>query len=179
MGTNYYLMSKNKKLIREYFAVETQYGISNEEYEIVDEPYLGYQVHLNKLSLGWRPLFQRHKTIKTFKELEDFCLKNKKCFGIYDEYGKKYTWEQYSDIVFRHSQRQVEPYKWVYDINPLFKDDGPTLYTVKCSEQEAEIYVPFNHRIYAEIEKQARKRFKVYERYWREPEYWEDPGLSF
>ena len=47
MGTNYYLISKNKKLIREYFAVETPYGISNEEYEIVDEPYLGYQVHLN------------------------------------------------------------------------------------------------------------------------------------
>lgn len=67
MGTNYYLISKNKKLIREYFAVETQYGISNEEYEIVDEPYLGYQVHLNKLSAGWRPLFQKHKTIKKFK----------------------------------------------------------------------------------------------------------------
>lgn len=104
MGTNYYLISKNKKLIREYFAVGTQYGISNEEYEIVDEPYLGYQVHLNKLSAGWRPLFQRHKTIKTFKELEEFCLKNKKSFGIYDEYGKKYTWGQYSDIVFKHLQ---------------------------------------------------------------------------
>ncbi len=46
MGTNYYLMSKSKKLMREYFAVETDYGTTDEEYEIVDEPYLGYQVHL-------------------------------------------------------------------------------------------------------------------------------------
>lgn len=180
MGTNYYLMSKNKKLIREYFAVETQYGISGEGYEIVDEPYLGYQVHLNKLSAGWRPLFQRHKTIKTFKELEEFCLKNKKSFVIYDEYGKKYTWEQYSDIVFKHSQHQAEPYKWVYGIAPFFRaNDTPTLHTVKCLEQEAEIYVPFNHRLYAETEKQARERFKVYERCWCEPKYWEDPNYPF
>ena len=180
MGTNFYLMSRSKKLIRENFAVEKDYGITDEEYEIVDEPYLGYQVHLNKLSMGWRPLFQRHKTIKTFKELEEFCLKNKKSLGIYDEYGKKYTWEQYSDTVFRHSQRQAEPYKWVYEIDPIFKaDDTPTLHTVKCSEQEAEIYVPFNHRLYAETEKQARKRFKVYERYWDAPDYWEDPDYPF
>ena len=43
-------MSKSKKLIRENFAVEKDYGITDEEYEIVDEPYLGYQVRLNKLS---------------------------------------------------------------------------------------------------------------------------------
>ena len=77
MGTKFYLMSKSKNLMRENFAVEKDYGITDEEYEIVDEPYLGYQVHLNKLSCGWRPLFQMHKNIKTFKELEDFCLKNK------------------------------------------------------------------------------------------------------
>ena len=70
-------MSRNKKLMREHFAVETEYGIKNIEYAIVDEPYLGYEVHLNKLSCGWRPLFQKHKTIKTFKELEEFCLNNK------------------------------------------------------------------------------------------------------
>ena len=41
MGTNFYLMSRNKKLMREYFAVETEYTIKDIEYEIVDEPYLG------------------------------------------------------------------------------------------------------------------------------------------
>lgn len=47
MGTNFYLMSRNKKLIREHFAVETEYDIKDIEYAIVDEPYLGYEIHLN------------------------------------------------------------------------------------------------------------------------------------
>lgn len=114
MGTNFYLMSKSKKLMREYFAVEKDYGFTDEEYQIVDEPYLGYQVHLNKLSIGWRPLFQKHRKIRTFKELEDFCLKNNNIVGIYDEYGKKYTWKQYQDRIYRHSQCKPEPFKWVY-----------------------------------------------------------------
>lgn len=46
MGTNFYLMSRNKKLMREHFAVETEYGIKNIEYAIVDEPYLGYEVNI-------------------------------------------------------------------------------------------------------------------------------------
>ena len=32
MGTNFYLMSKSKKLMREYFAVEKDYGFTDEEY---------------------------------------------------------------------------------------------------------------------------------------------------
>ena len=179
MGTNYYLMSKSKKLMREYFAVETDYGITDEEYEIVDEPYLGYQVHLNKLSAGWRPLFQKHKTIKTFKELEEFCLNNKNAVGIYDEYGRKYSWQQYFDRAYRHSQRQPEPFKWIYEIDPIFMDSKPTLHVVPCTEQEADIYTPFCHRIYAEKEEQAHKRFKVYERSWSGVKYWEDPDYPF
>ena len=104
MGTNFYLMSKSKKLIRENFAVEKNYGVTDVEYELVDEPYLGYQIHLNKLSCGWRPLFQRHKNIKSFKQLEDFCMKNNNIVEIYDEYGEKYTWKQYYDKVYNHSQ---------------------------------------------------------------------------
>ena len=42
MGTNFYLMSKSKKLIRENFAVEKNYGVTDVEYELVDEPYLGW-----------------------------------------------------------------------------------------------------------------------------------------
>ena len=41
MGTNFYLMSKSKKLMREYFSVKRDYGFTDEGYEIVDEPYLG------------------------------------------------------------------------------------------------------------------------------------------
>lgn len=114
-------MSRNKKLMREYFAVETEYTIKDIEYEIVDEPYLGYKVHLCKLSAGWRPLFQRHKTISTFKEVEKFCLKNKSMVSIYDEYGRRYTWKQYFKKVYNHSQRKAEPRKWIYDIDPIFQ----------------------------------------------------------
>lgn len=128
MGTNFYLMSRNKKLMREYFAVETEYTIKDIEYEIVDEPYLGYKVHLCKLSAGWRPLFQRHKTISTFKEVEEFCLKNKSMVSIYDEYGRRYTWKQYFKKVYNHSQRKAEPRKWIYDIDPIFPDNGPRLH---------------------------------------------------
>ena len=111
--------------------------------------------------------------------MEDFCLENKNIVGIYDEYGKKYTWKQYYDRVYSHSKRQPEPFKWVYEIDPFFKDRGPTLYTVPCSEHEAEIYMPFSHRIYAEKEKQARKRFHVPERPWYNVKYWEDPNYPF
>lgn len=39
--------------------------------------------------------------------------------------------------------------------------------------------MPFSHRIYAEKEKQARKRFHVPERPWYTVKYWEDPNYPF
>ena len=42
--------------MREYFAVETEYTIKDIEYEIVDEPYLGYKVH---------PVSYTHLTLPT------------------------------------------------------------------------------------------------------------------
>ena len=57
MGTNYYFMSRNKELMQTCFAEKSEWGVLGEEYTIVDEPYLGYRCHLNKLSCGWRPLF--------------------------------------------------------------------------------------------------------------------------
>ena len=59
MGTNYFLMSKNKELMQTCFVGETECGVLEEEYSIVDEPFLGYRCHLNKLSYGWRPLFKQ------------------------------------------------------------------------------------------------------------------------
>ena len=43
MGTNFYLMSRNKKLIREHFAVETEYDIKDIEYAIYNK---------NEISIG-------------------------------------------------------------------------------------------------------------------------------
>ena len=45
-------MTKSKKLVEKYFPYE---------YEIVDTPYFGYEIHIGKRSCGWKPLFQEHK----------------------------------------------------------------------------------------------------------------------
>lgn len=69
MGTNFYLMSRNKKLIREHFAVETEYDIKDIEYAIVDEPYLGYEIHVHKLII----LTGRSIKKYTFQRLQMNC----------------------------------------------------------------------------------------------------------
>lgn len=48
MGTNYYMMIMDKEIVKKYFT---------NEYEIVDFPYFGYEIHIGKRSVGWRPLF--------------------------------------------------------------------------------------------------------------------------
>ena len=92
MGTNYYLFTGSKQLARKYFAEVSEYGYVDAEYEIVDEPRLGYEIHLNKCSCGWRPLFQCHKAFKSFAELESFFKKHEKSLIIYDEYGEEFEW---------------------------------------------------------------------------------------
>ena len=117
--------------------------------------------------------------INTFKELEEFCLKNKSVISIYDEYGRRYTWKQYFERVYEHSQQKKEPRKWIYDIDSVFPNCGPRLQNVSCTEQEAEIYIPFCHREYNEKEKLAKERFHVHERLWCKERYWEDPDYPF
>ena len=74
MGTNYYMFIKNKKVARDYFAEVDEYGNVDPEYEIVDEPELGYKIHLNKCSYGWRPLFQIQKAVILKKLIYGFLL---------------------------------------------------------------------------------------------------------
>ena len=50
------MMTTNKELVHRYFPGE---------YEIVEEPYLGYEIHIGKRSYGWKPLFQGHKNAYT------------------------------------------------------------------------------------------------------------------
>ncbi len=178
MGTNYYFLSKNKELMQKSFAQKDSWGISGEEYKIVDEPYLGYKVHLNKLSCGWRPLFQSHKMFKTFKELEAFYHYNDENLEIYDEYGEKYSWKEYFEKVNNHSLRPKEAVKWVYEVDVMLRDKRPTLHTVVCNDNEAEIYIPFDHVIYSKSEQEARVRFQaigripfIRENVWNDPDY--------
>lgn len=179
MGTNYYLMSRNKELMRNNFAVVEPWGVHSEEYAIVDEPYLGYKCHLNKLSCGWRPLFQKHIAFDTFKKLEEFYKNHKDELEIYDEYGTKYTWNEYFDKVYNHSLREPEPVKWVYEPDEVFGDKKPTLHTVRCSEEEADLFIPLNHKEYAETEKCAIRKFRVYRGYSMSVKYYNDPDYLF
>lgn len=50
--------------------------------------------------------------------------KNKSVISIYDEYGRRYTWKQYFERVYEHSQQKKEPRKWIYDIDSVFQIVG-------------------------------------------------------
>lgn len=168
MGTNYYLMTKNSNLAHKYFATKAEWGgYIDEEYRIVDHPFLGYEIHLNKLSYGWRPLFQTHKCFGTFDELEQFYKKHCKSLKIYDEYGTEYSWEDYKKEIIDHSNRVPEPVKWDYCVSEFDanfeRNPRKRLQTVDCTPEEAELWIPFDHIEYARTEKEAADRFGVWE----------------
>ncbi len=180
MGTNYYFMTKNKELAHKYFAVEHDWGTTDEEYKIVDSPYFGYEIHLNKCSCGWRPLFQKHKGFDSWDKLEEFYMAHKKNIEIYDEYEKKFEWDEYKKMIFDHAAREPESMKWRYGINPLFPSTQKGLYHDRCEPEEADFWIPIDHVKYFESEKEAKERFGVYNhpifsdfRYWNDinPKY--------
>lgn len=73
-------MTTDKKLVKKYF---------DGEYEIVDDPYLGYEVHIGKRSSGWKPLFEAHENAyNSASGLLDFLQKYHDKIEIYDEYNK-------------------------------------------------------------------------------------------
>lgn len=91
MGTNFYMITKNKELAQ-YYAPYS--------YELIDEPYFGYKIHIAKTSCGWIPLFQGHKNginsvaeYKAAYDTDEFC--------IYDEYGTEYNWDTFDDRVLK------------------------------------------------------------------------------
>lgn len=175
MGTNYYLVTRNKVLAHDFFEGE---------YELVDEPDFGYEIHLNKLSYGWKPLFQRHnKAFKTWNELQKFYLDHASDLKIYDEYGTYYEFWEYKKEILDHAAREPKPVKWEYDYEPIDLKYYPEtarkhLHTVSCHLEEAELWTPFDHIEYFETEKAAKKKFGVYSyhifddfKYWNDPDY--------
>ena len=78
-------MVTNKELVNKYFP---------EEYEIVDDPYLGYNIHIGKRASGWKPLFEAHKNAyNSVSEMLKFILKHPQ-IHIYDEYDKAMSIKQ-------------------------------------------------------------------------------------
>lgn len=173
MGTNYYMITKNPKLAHEYFAEEVDYGgkypeYLNEEYKLCDVPDFYYEIHLNKCSYGWRPLFQRHKCFKTFAELEQFIIDHKDEIQIKDEYDDEYTFRDYKLRMINHATyREPEPMKWTYGISDFdkhwSKHPKKTLHTIQCKPKEAELWIPFSHVKYTETEAIAQRHFGIYD----------------
>ena len=64
-------------------------------------------------------------------------------------------------------------------MNPMCSNKSLYLRTVGCSEEEAELYVPFNHLEYEHTLKKARLKFGVYEREYGGIKYWNDPDYLF
>jgi len=180
MGTNFYLMSKNKDSVKKYFG---QYP-TDDAYSIVDEPYLGYQMHICKRSYGWKPLFQKHDCFNTFAEFEDFYKNNSEDYQIYDEYDELYSFEKFKQAMIDHANVEPKPVKWVYENNPIFNLNGrKTLDTKDCDESEADLYVPFDHDEYQKTYEQAKKKFGYYDLFSFDsdygPKYTKDPDYNF
>ena len=77
MSTNYYMLSQSKGFAEKYF---------HGEYELTDTPMFGYEIHIGKRSMGWKPLFQEHKhAYDSVEGLVDFITKHS--VVLYDEYG--------------------------------------------------------------------------------------------
>lgn len=79
------MMTTDKELVNKYFEGE---------YEIVDDPYLGYQIHIGKRAGGWRPLFEAHeKAYSSVSELMQFIMNHPE-IHIFDEYGESLSISQ-------------------------------------------------------------------------------------
>lgn len=91
MGTNFYMITKNKELAQRYAPYS---------YELIDSPYFGYKIHVAKTSCGWLPLFQAHKDgINSVAEYK--VAYESYGFEIYDEYNTKYNWDAFDDRVLK------------------------------------------------------------------------------
>ena len=183
MGTNFYLMTKDKNVAHQ-FADKAVYNDGkvvewyNKEYEIYEEPDFHYSIHLNKLSYGWRPLFQKHKPFATFAELEKFYNDNcSPITWIEDEYGEHFSWNQYKKRILDHANQEPEPVKWIYGEDVICGFKGRKyLQTVDCDPSEADLWTPFSHIEYGETERAAQRKYEAWDAYvgWKE-DYWEDP----
>lgn len=165
MGTNYYIHSKDKQFMTDHFSGE---------YEIVDIPDFGYEVHICKMSFGWRTLFQAHNMAYTsVKHMVEFFRENKNKFTVWDEYGGQQDLEEFIELCLtRDSIRErTDKHKFIWKksaMSDLTKDDDAT---------SDYIETPFDHIEYMDFEKKHGGGYGSFDhRDW----YWnDDEGFNF
>ena len=80
------MMTTDKELVKKYF---------DGEYEIVDDPYLGYEIHIGKRSAGWKPLMEAHNNAyDSVSGLFAFLHRHQDKVEIYNEYNELHTIDQ-------------------------------------------------------------------------------------
>ena len=171
MGTNYYFMTESRKIAHDYFAKKYDWGNEyyDKEYELLDEPYFHYLIHLNKLSCGWKPLFQVHKAFQTWDELKQFYHDHSDDLKIIDEYDEVFTWDEYEKEIMDHAHRKPEPVKWIYTDDVIGAKLGHMyMSTEKCSPEEADLWIPFDHLDYHDTQREARRRYEAWDTYFNE-----------
>lgn len=160
-------MIKDKKFVEKYFP---------NEYEIVDTPYFGYEVHIGKQSFGWKPLFQSHEdAYHSVAEMKEFIAQHSQYIHIFDEYGKEFTLDQLEETLINWGEHQKIRYmKYIPDGVPdeIF---GGKKYLVESTKDDYDITIPFNH-----IEYERLDPYKERSRFDNEPFYIKDKdGYEF
>lgn len=144
MSTNYYMLSQSKGFVEKYFPGE---------YELTDTPMFGYEIHIGKRSMGWKPLFQEHKNAyDSVEELVEFITKHS--VVLYDEYGTILTEKELKENLIDWGENQTKQYyKFVLEgfTDKLF---GWKDYLQLVNENdEYDIVSPFDHKEYQELMK--------------------------
>lgn len=143
MGTNYYMMTKNKEIVERYFPGE---------YELVDTPDFGYEVHIGKRSGGWTPLFEEHSSAYSSVEgLKEFLKIHSDSFCIYNEYNDILTVEQLDEELFRWGANQEVKYLKYIPNGVNNKIFGEKTYLVPSTPDDYDIKTPFDHFEYFKL----------------------------
>lgn len=169
MGTNYYMMTNDKDIAEVYFPGE---------YEIVDNPYLGYEIHIGKCSMGWNPLFEWHEhAYKSVSQMLRFLQFHILDIEIFDEYGEKYSIQKLKDELIDWGNHQPVRYM-KYIPEGIFNEIlGWREYLVESTKDDYDIVCPFDHIEYDKLDPHNEKRWRDPN---REPMYFKDnDGYDF
>ena len=90
MGTNFYFFTRDRGVKDRWFGTC---------FEIVDTPDFGYKRHLAKTSCGWLPLFQGDRLMCSVSDFRRCFDESEGLVEIYDEYGERFTWEEFEERV--------------------------------------------------------------------------------
>ena len=167
MGTNYYLHTKDKRLVAEHFPAE---------YTLTDVPDFGYEVHLCKMSAGWKILFQAHNFAYTsVKEMTKFFRKNKDKITIYDEYDNKQDLEEFIDLYTNRDKLGAE------NSQKLSVNAQGGMRGVSDDTTEPYITTPIDHIEYRDFMAQQSDTnlFTRYEEYWNDDEGYNFCNIEF